>query len=92
MQVFFILCSVFFAVYQYINRKYLYRTHVIQISLGNLTLAVIEACTGLTYFRCFANSESDDYEMEFVAVQYGQETQKSKCVILLFLGISGITH
>ena len=63
-----------------------------QISSGNLTVAVIEACTGLTYFRCFADSESDDYEMEFVAVQYGQETQKSKCVILLFLGISGITH
>ena len=29
MQVFFILFSVHFAVYQYINSKYLYRTHVI---------------------------------------------------------------
>lgn len=28
MQVFFILFSVHFAVYQYINSKYLYRTHV----------------------------------------------------------------
>ena len=49
----------------------------IQISSGNLTLVVIEACTGLTYFRCFANSESDDYEMEFVAVQYDQEIKKA---------------
>ena len=29
MQVFFILFSVYFAIYQYINSKYLYRTHVI---------------------------------------------------------------
>ena len=40
MQVFFILCSVFFAVYQYINSKRLYRTHVrillAEINVGNV--------------------------------------------------------
>ena len=35
MQVFFILFSVHFAVYQYINSKCLYRTHVI-LSLGKV--------------------------------------------------------
>lgn len=41
----------------------------IPTSAGNLTLAVIEAGKGLTYFRCFANSDSDGYEMVFVTVQ-----------------------
>ena len=44
----------------------------IPTSAGNLTLVVIEACTGLTYFRCFADSESDGYEMVFVTVQEPQ--------------------
>ena len=56
MQVFFILFSVHFAVYQYINSKCLYRTHVNLFSPILLKAASTPNTTPTTAVNCVLNS------------------------------------